>query len=220
MNPFRKSQEFFRMKRVVALKNGSVYIGFVERMEYNQRHIVLKGAEKDGDHVGVSFLSHVEELYLEDEEFRVERVNLSEVEKFKYSVRSFSVEENIDYIEEVVDHGSVKSFPTVLELDDGYGVVDGHKRIWVCREAGLSSQPCRVVDLSNWEAVKHFAWNHFPTEKYIEEDNCEREERYSDEDTVKSIKMIYRDFGDKILDIYPVKYNVERLGISLEGDEE
>lgn len=219
MNLFSKSLEFFRMKKVKVRKNGSVYIGFVERMEHNQRHVVLKGAEKDGNHVGSVFLSHVEEVFLADKDYRVERVDPSNVEDFKYAMRSFSVEDNIDYIEDVSRHGCVKSFPLVTEINGRYGVVDGHKRIWACRQAGVSSQPCRVVELSNMEALKRFAWNHFPTSKYAEDDGSySGGKRYSDENVRRSLECIYSDFGSEVLDIYPIKYNYNRLDFVL-GDK-
>lgn len=66
--------------------------------------------------------------------------------------RSFDREENESYIKSVQHLGYVESVITARVVEEGYEIVDGHKRAWVSREAGLGSVPVWLVQLSAKEA--------------------------------------------------------------------
>jgi len=220
MNPFEKALEnTFRTRRVrVISRDGAEYVGFVERIDWHNRHFILHGAENEnGEPVGATLVSHAERVELLDEEKRIERIPLGETAPSPYFAGEFDHEENLDYIERVRNQGVRRSFPVVRPTEDGYETVDGHKALWVCRRAGLSSQPCEVVDLSDWEAACQFVWDHIPSSQHVREDGTTDNDWYSDDGIKTAISELYERWGERILDLHVVEYNVDRLGLTVEA---
>jgi len=82
------------------------------------------------------------------------------------------------------------------------------------QEAGVDSQPCRVVEADDWQAAQRFVSDYLPTGEEVYEGNVD-EGWYDDEATTAAIEKLYEDWGDRILDLHPVEYNVQRLETTL-----
>lgn len=229
-NPFDEELEYaFRGREVVARSNhGETYRGFLDRVRYQDRHVILHGATRldpDGDaereHVGSAFVAHVDWMHLAEQDRHVERVFLSDIEPSPYAVREFYREQNEGYIRRTRQKGFVGTFPVVRPLDndhpeDGYETVEGHKRLWVCREANFTSHPVEIrTDLSDWEVARRFVTDHIPSESHVTDDPENHNDWYSDADTETAIHRLADRWGDLILDLPAVAYNVERLEIEV-----
>ena len=163
-NPFHDSLKPFRGRYVrVVGTNGEAYEGWVERIHYHDRHVVLRDATRldDGADVGRVMVAHADELVVVDPETWIERVALEAIDPSPYHAAAFDVAQNRGYINQVRDRSFVGSFPVVRPLaEGGYEVVEGHKRLWVAREAGLDSHPVEVVDVDDWTAAERFVVDH------------------------------------------------------------
>lgn len=79
-----------------------------------------------------------------------------------YHHREFDVDANRGYIHDVRRRGYVPSVLTVRPVDDGFELVDGHKRRWVAVEAGLDTIAAEVIDLDDEAAAQAYAEDHLP----------------------------------------------------------
>lgn len=178
-------------------------------MDWNQRHVLLHGAERDGDHVGAAYVSHAERIELAEQDYRVRELHVDELTPSPYAVKQFDAEENLDYIRDTQEHRAIKSWPVVYINDAGlYEIIDGHKAVWVCRMAEVETQPCRVIDCSEKEALKRFAFDHLPLSDDVDADDT----KYSDVEVRQSIERMLEDWTRNTLTkIYPLDYNLHRL---------
>lgn len=221
MNPFHRSLEQFRGKRVTAISNnGRVVTGWVERVHHNDRHLVLQGSHKgegaQGEFIGTAFLSHVDEIYQNPPDSRypdagrhhVALIDVHAVNPSPLHVREFEREGNEDYIREVQDDGWTGSYPVVRETDEGYELIAGHKRMWIARQAGLQSHPAKVVAASAWEAQRRFLYDHLPCSDT--DDTV-----YTAEEARQCIQLLKQRGVESFLELNPVVYNAERLQIQL-----
>jgi len=223
MNSFDESlEDTFRARKVrVIARDETEYTGFVERINWRDRHFILHGAENgDGEHVGAVLVSHAERVELvEDDDadrLRVERLPLDEIKPSPYAVKAFDREQNLKYIDTIRGQGVRRNFPIVRPVEEGYELVDGHKGVWACRCAGLDVQPCEIVKLSDWEATERFVHDHIPTPRRVAEDGTTEDGWYDDEEITAAIERLAADWGDRVLDLYAVAYNVDRLDLDLD----
>jgi hypothetical protein len=78
----------------------------------------------------------------------------------------------------------------------------------VCRVAEVETQPCRVIECSDKEALKRFAFDHFPLSDDVESGDT----KYSDAEVRASIERMLEDWNRHTLTkIYPIDYNMHRL---------
>jgi hypothetical protein len=105
----------------------------------------------------------------------------------------------------------------VRALDEGYEVIEGHKRLWVCECAGLASHPVEVIECSDWEATRAFVTDHLPSEIHAEEDGSTHADWYDASESEAAIQLLVESWGEEALSLHPVTYNVERLALDLDG---
>jgi hypothetical protein len=226
MNPFDQSLDgTFRGRKVRATSNkGETYIGYVDRFRYDDRHVILEGAEQchrheDGsetrEHVGAAFLAHADTIHLLDDEQQIQSLSLDTIAPAPYHSREFKRAENSQYIDHVRTAGTLKSFPVVRALDEGYEVIEGHKRLWVCRCAGFESHPVEVIECSDWEATQEFVSDHLPTATHVEEDGSTHNDWYDASEIETAIQLLVETWGDRVLSLHPVIYNIERLALDV-----
>jgi hypothetical protein len=225
MNPFDKSLDAtFRGRKVRVISNhDAIYEGYIDRFRYDDRHVILEGAEQchvqeDGsetrEHVGSAFLAHVDTIHLLADEQHIQPVALDAIEPAPYHSREFERGDNLQYIERVRTAGTLHSFPVVRALDEGYEVIEGHKRLWVCQCAGLASHPVEVIECSDWEATRAFVTDHLPPEIHVEEDGSTDNDWYETAAIETAIQRLIESWGERALSLHPVAYNVERLDLA------
>lgn len=78
-----------------------------------------------------------------------------------YHDRAFDAAVNVDFIADVRTAGTV-GLLTVGETHAGLELVDGHKRTWVARWAGLDTVAVRVHDLNPEAAATAYAYAPWP----------------------------------------------------------
>lgn len=219
MNPFNRNlDDVFRMKEVKVIKEGTEYTGVLQRMDWNNKDVLLRDAYKGEEHVGSQYLGDVDNIQLAKNrrEQPLHEVLLDNVESHPLAKRVFSAEDNSEFIQTVNEDGHVKSFPEVREIETEsgstkYQVLNGHKRLWVAEKAGNMFQKCRVYEeINDSRALKKFFWSHYPLKNDLENGN---DEKYSDEQLKNSIYEAKNMYGEKPLDYYPVEFNVKRLGL-------
>jgi len=225
MNPFHESlDDNFRGRRVRAVSNkGEAYEGWVERIHHHDRHVVLRDATNlDADEdVGSVLVAHADAMEVRDSDSRIERVAVDDVEPAPYHAGEFDVDDNRGYIADVRETGFVGSFPTVRERDDGtLEVVAGHKRLWVCRQAGVDEHPVEIVDVDAWEVARRFVADHLPHEGQIDEDGTTASGYYDDVEIEAAIDALFERWGERILELDRVAFNADRLGVLPEDEEQ
>jgi hypothetical protein len=168
--------------------------------------VILEGAEQchvheDGsetrEHVGAALLAHVDTIHLLEDEQHIQPVSLDAIESAPYHSREFERGANLNYIERVRTAGTLKSFPVVRALAEGYEVIEGHKRLWVCQCAGLESHPVEVIECSDWKATRAFVTDYLPTESHVEEDGSTHRDWYDSSESEAAIQLLVEAWGDR-----------------------
>lgn len=213
--PFQKTlEDVFRGKKVrVFSQDGAVYEGFVKDVEPKYRHFILYGATRNGENLGSAVVSNAKRAEIIENEQKVQRVSLSAISKSPYCTKTFDREENLEYIANIHEKGVLWSFPTIRPIEQGYEIVDGHKGLWVCDQAGLKKQPVLIQELSDWVALEKFAFDHFPLSHHMEEGEVIADGYYTGEELRESLDHIFKEWGERALDIPSVEYNTERLEV-------
>lgn len=218
-----------RGERVRVVSNdGQAFVGWVERIQARDRHVLLRGAELVGDASsddrGTVLVAHADSIEgLEPEQ--IIDAGLEAVIPSPYHTREFDRKDNELFIDEVRRQGWAESFPTVrlLEDDDGqtwFEIVAGHKRLWAADQAGLASHPVEVVQLPPFEAARRFVHDHLPARRHLEGEGERHDNWYDDEDAEAAIYELIDVLGDYALEIDRVRFNAERLGIDVEAAAE
>lgn len=215
MKSFEQSlQDAFRGKKVrVVSQDEAVYEGFVKNIDFQYRHFILYGATRDGEELGPVVVSHAERAEVIGEEQNVQLLSVQDVSRSPYCTKTFDREENLEYIAEVHDKGVLWNFPTVRPVEGGYEIVDGHKGLWVCEQAGLDKQPVLIQELSDWQALEKFVFDHFPLPHHIEDEEESADGYYTGEELRESLERVLEEWGEPALDIPGIEYNAERLGV-------
>jgi hypothetical protein len=163
-----------------------------------------------------AFLAHVDTTHLLADEQHIQSVALDAIDPAPSHSREFERGDNLQYIERVRNAGTLKSFPVVRALDEGYGVIEGHKRLWVCQCAGLESHPVEVIECSDWEATRAFVTDHLPTAVHVKEDGSTDNDWYDASEIEAAIQLLVESWVEQALSLHPVAYNVERLALDLD----
>lgn len=143
---------------------------------------------------------------------RCHEIPLAKINPSPYHSRQFSREDNAEFIEEVEERGHPGSYPLLRPVGDEFEIVNGHKRVWICRLVGLDSVKCRVAYLDDWEAVTWFSERHLST------DIPEREE-CTDQEIRETIQLMRERWGDRIEEIPEVEHQLNRLGEAADDNE-
>jgi ParB-like chromosome segregation protein Spo0J len=80
---------------------------------------------------------------------------------------------------------------------EGYEVIEGHKRLWVCQCAGLESHPVEVIECSDWKATRAFVTDYLPTESHVEEDGSTHRDWYDSSESEAAIQLLVEAWGDR-----------------------
>jgi ParB family chromosome partitioning protein len=219
-NPFIDGMDDrLRGRYVRAVSNqGRVYRGWVERIHHHERHLMLRDAtlvDEDETDVGSTLVTRATEVAVLEDDSRIERVDLDLIEAAPYHEREFQESANRGYVADVRDTGFVGSFPVVRERGDGYEVVEGHKRIWACRQAGIETHPVEIVDISDWGAACRFVADHYPDPGQVDGDGAVGSGCYEADDLAASIATLVDDWGERALKLDRVRFNAERLELGL-----
>jgi len=235
-------------------------------IHHHDRHVLLKGAYRvtpngSNEHVGTVLIAHADTIHHCSSEFgrpehqrkpHIRRVSIDQLHASPYATKEFrrDANDNRAYIADVAENGRVESFPTVRltqpqashspasQSDDPptYEVIEGNKRLWACREAGLESHPVEVIECSDWDAARRFVADHIPpkrsmnrhTDTQIDETGQEYEvEHYTShgngwypEDAIEaSIRRLAERWGERATDLPAVAFNIDRLDIELPEPE-
>lgn len=209
-------EDTFRAREAYVVgEDGVGFTGWVKRIDRKYRHFILLDAERDdGKSVGAAVVSHAQHAELLNHDITIKDIPIDKLRPSRYESRKYPKERNADYIRDVHRQDGRRSFLLVRPLEDGYEVIDGNKALWTCKQAGVDSQPCRIIEADDWQAAQRFVYDHLPTAEEVHEGHVD-EGWYNDEATVSAIEKLYDDWGDRILDLHPVEYNVERLEITV-----
>ena len=220
-NPIHDSMdEHFRGRRVRVVSNdGEVYVGWCERIHHRDRHVVLRDARDpvNGRDHGPVFVSHADTISALDDESRIDRVAIDDVDAAPWSAGEWAARGNRGYIRDVRDQGFVGSYPVVRPVDGEYEIVEGHKRLWVAEQAGLTTHPVEVVDVNDWELARRFVVDHLPDEEQVHDDGtatgC-----YDDAQIETVIDRLTDEWGERAFALPQVQFNADRLGFDIDGD--
>jgi len=215
MNPFHKSLEaHLRGRHVRVVSNDGVeFHGWIERLHHSDRHVALRDArniDRDED-VGAVMVAHADTIEVLEPESQIESVSVDAIEPSPFASGEWEHQNNAGYIDQVRDRGFVGSFPVVREVESGLQVVEGHKRFWVCQQAGLDTHPVEIVDVDDWTATRRFVADHLPLDSQLGHDGY-----YDDEQVEAAVDALVSKWGDRVLELERVATNVERLGIVID----
>jgi ParB family chromosome partitioning protein len=121
-------------------------------------------------------------------------VALDDIQPTPYHARNFCYEANNEFIASTRERGYPVPAPVVRVIDDGYEVVNGHKRLWVAYIAGLEDIRAHVIYIDEWEAANRFVANHF-------------DGSYSQAEADIAITRLRERWGDRVADLnIPSRY--------------
>lgn len=95
------------------------------------------------------------------------KVPIDEIHPSPYHARTFSVDDNREFIETTRKEGRPLGLPMVRKVEDGFETINGHKRIWVSERAGLEEIPVQVLDIDDRRAADLWAKHHY--DRYTEQ---------------------------------------------------
>ncbi len=124
------------------------------------------------DDIGTAYVAHCDSIEILEAKSHIETVSPDAIEPAPYAVREFDREGNCGYIARVRNDGWTGSFPVVRPVDgtEAFEVVEGHKRLWVAEQAGLTTHPVEIVDVDDWELARRFVVDHLPDEEQVHDD--------------------------------------------------
>jgi|GEM_PF-1917113 len=222
-NPlFDALDDHFRGERVRVVGNdGTTYEGWAERLHHHDRHVLLRDAvnvDRDDD-IGTAYVAHCDSIEILEGDSRIEPVSPDAIEPAPYAVREFDREGNCGYIARVRNDGWTGSFPVVRPVDgtEAFEVVEGHKRLWVAEQAGLTTHPVEIVDVDDWGLARRFVVDHLPDEEQVHDDGtatgC-----YDDAQIETVIDRLTNEWGERAFALPQVQFNADRLGFDADGD--
>jgi len=220
-NPyFDALDETLRGRHVRVVTQDDVALeGWVDRIHHQQRNVLLRSAhDASGDPVGTAMVANARTIVETERAETIEEIDLEAIEPSPYHAAEFTEVDNDDFVREVRDTGYAGSYPVVRDLGGEFEIVEGHKRIWACRQAGLESHPVAVVDIDGWAAAKRFVVDHLPDRELVESDR--RFGFYDDPETRQAIEALVDDWGEDVLELDRVAFNARRLEMDVVDDEE
>lgn len=216
----RSLTDTLRGRRVIVeSEHGQRFEGYLDRVSWPDRHVLLRDVtERPG---GASYpsaaIAHVDWIVPTAGEDEVIEMDPRDVALPAFAVADFEAETHSEDLCSVVERGFAGGFPVVTRRDGGLELVEGHWALWAAQQAGLDTHPIIVASLSRWEQAARFAFAHFPLPHHLDADDGRPERRYSDDALRVSISQYFEEFGDVAFELFPVQFNVERLGITV-GD--
>lgn len=102
-------------------------------------------------------------------------VELASITPSPYHSRSFSYEENKEFIADIRETGWIDPRPIVVPTDNGYELVNGHKRVWAGHVAGIQATQCHVAYFSPKTKARKWAKWHLPDYTPAQQDHALQE---------------------------------------------
>jgi len=139
----------------------------------------------------------------------IETVPLESITESPYSVRTFETEHDYTGSREVYEWGHLHSFPTVRTVNgEQYELVSGHRRTWGARNAGLTSIPVRIVEMTDWEATVTFVHEHVPQPS--ERTDSTPAEFYTEEQIQEAFEILVDRWPvDKLRELHALEPEIE-----------
>lgn len=106
-------------------------------------------------------------------------IRLDDIRPSPYHARNFDYEANAEFIDEIAARGYPKPFPLLRVTDDGFEVINGHKRIWASYVAGLDEALCWCVDVDRQQGAQMWARRHLGG--YTDEEAAAARERIAEQ---------------------------------------
>lgn len=216
--------EQFRGHKVrVVANDGTEYVGFCERIHHHDRHVLLRDAVRVRDEppvtdpAGTVYAAHCNTIEHFAAREEIVPVAVDDVVDAPYHVREFERDGNAGYIKQVRECGFVGSFPVVRRHGDRYQIVEGHKRFWVAREAGLEAHPARLIDCSEFELAERFVQDHLPPADKLADDGTSPNGYYDIDDCREALQALLIEWDGEILELERVKRLVDELDVGITG---
>lgn len=113
---------------------------------------------------GVQFYAFPESRLRAVGQIKRPRIDLADIRPSPYHAQSFQVAENRTFIQQIRRQGDVTHLPSLpplfRPLDNGFELLNGHKRIWAAHVASLSHVTARGIYCSNETAARTFVNAH------------------------------------------------------------
>jgi len=94
----------------------------------------------------------------------IESVPTERIYHDQYAPESANQEQRTSLVEWVRIHERMPTLPVARRFEDGtMAVLDGNRRLQVAQEVGLDSILVHPLNLSDWEALRYWAKDHFPS---------------------------------------------------------
>jgi ParB family chromosome partitioning protein len=88
-------------------------------------------------------------------------IDLEKVHPSPYHARLFCAADNDEFIEHIRKRGDLnKNAPLLRPVEDGFEILNGHKRVWAAHVAGLSRVTARCIYSSDEQAARTFVNAH------------------------------------------------------------
>lgn len=122
-------------------------------------------------------------------------VSLDEISPSRYHSRSFTVNENRQFIEEIRQRGFPDPVPLARVTGNGsFELINGHRRVWASYVAGLSSIKINGCYMSHESTAQLWARCHLA--------------QYDDHEYQRAVEELSAQFGDEYTDI--IDSNLQR----------
>lgn len=210
----RPLSEVLQGRRVIVeAQSGQRFEGNLECVQLPERHVIIRDARElpAETRYPSDFAAHVEWIVPVDETIEITEVEPTEVSPGPFAATSLDPRAHGRLLERVAERGGGERFPVVRPVDGGFQVVTDHLALWAAEQVRLTTYPVIVERLSPAEQAARFAFDHFPLPHHLEADDATRSGRYTDVELHKSIEQYLDVLGDAALDLFPVRYNADRL---------
>ena len=87
-------------------------------------------------------------------------IDLADVRPSPYHARSFRAEDNRGFIRKIRRRGDLARWPLLRPVEDGFEILNGHKRIWAAHVAGLDQVTGHCIYCSDKQAARTFVNAH------------------------------------------------------------
>jgi len=136
-----------------------VYRRTLERRRPNYagyQHLELQSLNADG----VSYYAFPESRLERVDELTDTTIPLDEIRPAPYHSRSFSADRNQQFIDGIQARGHPQPYPVLRVVDNGYEIVNGHKRVWASAAAGVDAIHAHCIHIDDWTAAQRFVEHH------------------------------------------------------------
>ena len=180
----------FRAEKTIVRRGDDVFWGWMRMWHYHQPAVLLDDAvrvgeeEADDEYIGPVYINDPDLVEIDSgDQPPIEELPPGGVQPSPYTQRVFDDPDFHTYVRRVRDNGHLGSFPTVRQIEEGYEVVSGHKRIEAAKRAGLRFIPVFVVEMDDWDAAVRFIDEHIPlSEHELRGDRTGRHRGWYDEE--------------------------------------